>query len=123
MVEVEAFEKTANDLLTPRRARDQERLAQQQAEAQKQQSARRRRATDPPMAPLLPPPVQEVRIKSERSPIVEYLYDNWHQSHDILLMVSFVPFLVYFMLSWRITSCTIFCACFTVSRAASPPPP
>jgi predicted PurR-regulated permease PerM len=53
------------------------------------------------MAPLLPPPVQEVRIKSERSPIVEYLYDNWHQFYDILLMASFVPFLVYFMLSWR----------------------
>jgi predicted PurR-regulated permease PerM len=102
MVEVEGAEKTVNDLLTPRRLRDQERYAQQQAEAQKQQTvARRRRATDPPMAPLLPPPVQEVRIKSERSPVVEYLYENWHQFYDILLMASFVPFLVYFMLSWR----------------------
>ena len=102
MVEVEGVEKTVNNLLTPRRLRDQERFAQQQAEAQKQQTAaRRRRTTDPPMAPLLPPPVQEVRIQSERSPVVEYLYGNWRQFYDILLMSSFVPFLVYFMLSWR----------------------
>ena len=102
MVEVEGVEKTVNNLLTPRRLRDQERYAQQQAEAQKQQTAaRRRRTTDPPMAPLLPPPVQEVRIQSERSPVVEYLYGNWRQFYDILLMSSFVPFLVYFMLSWR----------------------
>jgi predicted PurR-regulated permease PerM len=100
--EVEGAEKTVNDLLMPRRLRDQERYAQQQAEAQKQQTAaRRRRTTDPPMAPLLPPPVQEVRIKPERSPVVEYLYENWHRFYDILLMSSFVPFLVYFMLSWR----------------------
>lgn len=100
--EVESAEKTVNDLLTPRRVRDEQLLAQQQAEAQKQTSTvRRRRTTDPPMAPLLPPPVQEVRIKPERSPVVDYLYDNWHQFYDILLMASFVPFLVYFMLSWR----------------------
>ncbi len=106
LVEVEAAEKAVNDLLTPRRVRDQERLAAQQAEQQKQQQAattRRRRATDPPMtlAPLLPPPVQEVRIKPERSPVVDYFYENWNQFYDILLMASFVPFLVYFMLSWR----------------------
>ena len=102
LVEVEGAEKAVNDLLTPRRIRDQQRYAQQQAEAQKQPSvARRRRATDPPMAPLLPPPVQEVRIRADRSPVVEYLYENWRQFYDILLMSSFVPFLVYFMLSWR----------------------
>jgi len=102
LVQVEGFEKSINDVLTPRRVRDQQRLAQQQAEAQKQTtSARRRRATDPPMEPLLPPPVQEVRIKPERSPIVDYFYENWNQFYDILLMASFVPFLVYFMLSWR----------------------
>ncbi|MBI2686430.1 MAG: AI-2E family transporter [Acidobacteria bacterium] len=106
MIEVESAEKAMNDLLTPRRVRDQERIAQQQqkqqADAQKQPvSVRRRRTPDPPMAPLLPPPVQEVRIKPERSPVVDYLYENWHQFYDILLMASFVPFLVYFMLSWR----------------------
>ena len=102
LVEVEGAEKAVNDLLTPRRIRDQQRYAQQQAEAQKQPTAvRRRRATDPPMAPLLPPPVQEVRIRADRSPVVEYLYENWRQFYDILLMSSFVPFLVYFMLSWR----------------------
>ena len=93
LVEVEGAEKAVNDLLTPRRIRDQQRYAQQQAEAQKQPSAlRRRRAADPPMAPLLPPPVQEVRIRADRSPVMEYLYENWHQFYDILLMSSFVPF-------------------------------
>lgn len=107
LVEIEGAEKTVNDLLTPKRQREleQERAAQQQQqqlELQKQ-STRRRRATDPPMnlAPLLPPPVQEVRIKQERSAIVEYLSSNWEQFYDIALMASFVPFLVYFMLSWR----------------------
>jgi len=103
-VQVESAEKAVNNLITPRRAREQqERLAQQrqQAELQQQQNPRRRRTTDPPMSPLLPPPVQEVRIQEERSPIVEYIYENWRQFYEVGLMASFVPFLVYFMLSWR----------------------
>jgi predicted PurR-regulated permease PerM len=50
---------------------------------------------------LTPPPVQEVRILQERSAVVNYLYAHLGSVYDILLMASFVPFLVYFMLSWR----------------------
>jgi predicted PurR-regulated permease PerM len=45
--------------------------------------------------------VQEVRIQQERTPIVNYLYGYASSFYNILLMASFVPFLVYFMLSWR----------------------
>lgn len=102
LMEVESAEKTINDMMAPKRVREMEALRlereRQLAELQKQ---RRRRTTEPPMSPLLPPAVQEVRIRPERSPLVEYLYSNWQQFYDIALMVSFVPFLVYFMLAWR----------------------
>ncbi len=102
LMEVESAEKTINDMMAPKRVREMEALRlereRQLTELQKQ---RRRRTTEPPMSPLLPPAVQEVRIRPERSPLVEYLYSNWQQFYDIALMVSFVPFLVYFMLAWR----------------------
>jgi predicted PurR-regulated permease PerM len=102
LMEVESAEKTINDMMVPKRVREMEALRlereRQLAELQKQ---RRRRTTEPPMSPLLPPAVQEVRIRPERSPLVEYFYANWQQFYDIALMVSFVPFLVYFMLAWR----------------------
>jgi predicted PurR-regulated permease PerM len=102
LMEVESAEKTVNDMLAPKRVREMEaqRLERERLLVE-QQKQRRRRTTDPPMSPLLPPAVQEVRIRPERSPLVEYLYSNWQQFYDIALMVSFVPFLVYFMLAWR----------------------
>jgi len=101
LIEVESAEKTINDMMAPKRVREMEAQRREQEKQLAEQKLRRRRATDPPMAPLLPPAVQEVRIRPERSPIVEYLYSNWRQFYDIALMVSFVPFLVYFMLAWR----------------------
>jgi len=101
LIEVESAEKTMNDMMAPKRVREMEAQRREQEKQLAEQKPRRRRATDPPMAPLLPPAVQEVRIRPERSPIVEYLYSNWRQFYDIALMVSFVPFLVYFMLAWR----------------------
>ncbi|MCX6607816.1 MAG: AI-2E family transporter [Acidobacteria bacterium] len=101
LIEVESAEKTMNDMMAPKRVREMEAQRREQEKQFAEQKLRRKRATDPPMAPLLPPAVQEVRIRPERSPIVEYLYSNWRQFYDIALMVSFVPFLVYFMLAWR----------------------
>jgi predicted PurR-regulated permease PerM len=111
-----ALEKTENsvyDVLIPRRIREREKQIQQalqQAQAQqaRQVQARRnqRRVPEPPPIiaaepPVAEPPVQEVRIRPERSPLVNYLYTSWSSLYTILLMASFVPFLVYFMLSWR----------------------
>ncbi len=48
-----------------------------------------------------PAPIPEVRIHTEPTPLVTYVYGYLRSFYDVLLMASFVPFLVYFMLSWR----------------------
>jgi hypothetical protein len=63
---------------------------------------RRRRSAEPPptAVPVLPQSVQEVRIRPDRTPLVDYVYSHWEQLYHIGLLASFIPFLVYFMLSW-----------------------
>ena len=61
-------------------------------------SVRRRRVTDPvPPTPGVP----EVRLYQPRPNILLLLYSSISSYYNPLLMFSFVPFLVYFMLSWR----------------------
>ncbi|MCL5745440.1 MAG: AI-2E family transporter [Acidobacteria bacterium] len=99
---VEEMEKSTYRLLVPKRI--QEREKQQEVQAQQAapapRTASRRRSAEPP-APILPPPVQEVRILQEPTSLVSYFYSHLSSVYEILLMASFVPFLVYFMLSWR----------------------
>jgi len=53
-------------------------------------------------APAAPPGViPEVRIHEDRNPVGDYIYAHLGTVYEFLLMSSFVPFLVYFMLSWR----------------------
>ena len=60
------------------------------------------RSTPEPVMPVAPAPgVQEVRIQPERPPLVEFIHAHLDSIYHTLLMASFVPFLVYFMLSWR----------------------
>jgi len=47
------------------------------------------------------PFVQEVHIQTDQTPIYLFAYDYLRRVYPALLMASFVPFLVYFMLSWR----------------------
>ena len=107
-----AFEKAENSVyavIIPRRIRERDQQIQQAmqaAQVQKAQQAealRNRRRVVPEPPPVVPaePTVQEVRIRPERSPLVSYLFSSWSSLYTILLMASFVPFLVYFMLSWR----------------------
>jgi predicted PurR-regulated permease PerM len=49
----------------------------------------------------LAPAIPEVRIHEDRNPITDYVYARLGTVYEFLLMASFVPFLVYFMLSWR----------------------
>jgi predicted PurR-regulated permease PerM len=98
---VETVEQRTYQVMMPPAIRKRE-LEQQQAQ-QKQQaeaSRRRRKASDP-----APPPfavgIPEVRIHAERSPVADYIYSRLGSFYQFLLMASFVPFLVYFMLSWR----------------------
>ena len=50
--------------------------------------------------PAGPPPIQEVRIHQDSNPIADYIYPRLGTLYQFLLMASFVPFLVYFLLSW-----------------------
>ena len=90
-------------MVVPARQRQQQqqedRARVQQAQ---QQSSRRRRTAEPPPVPIpQPPAIQEVRIHEDRTAITDYIYSRLNSFYQILLMASFVPFLVYFMLSWR----------------------
>ncbi len=99
---VEEMEKSTYRLLVPKRIQEREKQQEVQAQqaAPEPRAVSRRRSAEPP-APILPPPVQEVRILQERTSVVSYFYSHLGSVYDILLMASFVPFLVYFMLSWR----------------------
>lgn len=45
--------------------------------------------------------VPEVRVRPEPTPLLTYIYDYFRSYYSVFLMASFVPFLVYFILSWR----------------------
>ena len=61
---------------------------------------KRRKANGPPDLSL-PPAIQEVHVQQEPTPLIRYVYDYLREYYSTLLMASFVPFLVYFLLSWR----------------------
>jgi predicted PurR-regulated permease PerM len=63
--------------------------------------SRRRKAL--PVQPAAPPPgqIQEVRIHQDTNPLLDYVYNRLSTLYQFMLMASFVPFLVYFMLSWQ----------------------
>lgn len=91
MARVENIEKQLNELL-PKRMQER----QPTPEPAKPRTARRR-ASDPP----LPPPVQEVRIQEEKPTLYQWAYGYLSNLWQVLAAISLVPFLVYFMLSWR----------------------
>jgi len=99
---LQAIEQQTYRMLIPARQRQQQEeqtRAAQQAAAQ----ARTRRRPQPAPAPSQQPGViPEVRIhQEERTPIGDFIFAGLSSFYQVLLMVSFVPFLVYFMLSWR----------------------
>ena len=89
---LERTEQNMYMLAVPKRFQDPARLQPDPTPPSK-----RRKRTDP--AP--PAQVPEVRIKQERSSVFNSIYSYVSSFYNVLLMVSFVPFLVYFMLSWR----------------------
>lgn len=95
---IERAEQNAYLLLIPKRFQDPSRVEQP---SQPPAPAKRRvRRAEPPPEPT-PPAVQEVRIREDRTSIMNYVYGYVSSFYSVLLMVSFIPFLVYFMLSWR----------------------
>lgn len=92
--QIESIESKARELIVPKRLRE--------APAQPQpppapKTTRKKAAAE---ALPAPPAIQEVRIRREEGQLVNALYQRISAYTDALLMASFVPFLVYFMLSW-----------------------
>jgi len=86
---LESIEQAASAVVAPRRL-------SQAVQRNKRQS------TPEPHSPMTSVPgVQEVRIRPERPPIVDFIDSHFGSLYHTLMMGSFVPFLVYFMLSWR----------------------
>jgi predicted PurR-regulated permease PerM len=91
---VDAMEQKTYQLLVPARQRREQ-------QALPPEPTRKKGRKNEPPGPVVPPPIPEVRIHEETNPISKYIFERLGSFYQILLMVSFVPFLVYFMLSWR----------------------
>ena len=89
VTKLESTEQAAYAMVMPKRMK----AAQQQPPA-------RRRKTPEALVPVTSG-IQEVRIRPERTPIVDFIHSHLGSLYNALLLASFVPFLVYFMLSWR----------------------
>jgi predicted PurR-regulated permease PerM len=86
-----------------RQLEQQRLLAQQQAaKAGKRSKAQQASATNANGIPAAAPgEIPEVRIHGDSTAIGDYVSARLSSFYQIVLMISFVPFLVYFMLSWR----------------------
>jgi len=100
---VQAAENRTYEMLLPARQRQEEqnRARERQQAEQARKRNRKQEPAPPPPAPGTPGNIQEVRIHEESSPLADYIYARLSSFYQLLLMISFVPFLVYFMLSWR----------------------
>lgn len=103
------MEQATYELIVPARQKERHEQAierrKMEEEAQRKAATRKKSKQAPP--DLEPVPlvdeenIPEVRIRSDRTPITEYLYMQLQSLYQAALMASFIPFLVYFMLSWR----------------------
>jgi predicted PurR-regulated permease PerM len=96
---VDRVEQGVYRTLIPKRFQDQAPAPQTAGSA----AARgKRKPGQPAVVPQVPqsPPVQEVRIREEPTAVVSNISNYLGSFYDVLLMLSFVPFLVYFLLSW-----------------------
>src|SRR5260370_21667952 len=96
--EADQVSKRTHQMVMPKRFKEREPTP---STAQPADTSRRRKAAKPAPEIVTPPPIPEVRIHPEPTPLLTYLYGYLRSFYDVLLMASFVPFLVYFMLSWR----------------------
>jgi predicted PurR-regulated permease PerM len=74
---------------------------QQQKQQQAIDSRQRRKKASDPAPSAVPPALPPEAAPADRLPVTEYVFARLSSVYQILLMSSFVPFLVYFMLSWR----------------------
>ncbi len=94
----DALEKRTYEVLIPKRFQT---LPLPPGNPTPPETGRKKKGIKVAAEPPGPAPIQEVRIHTEPTPLLTYLYGYVRSFYDVLLMASFVPFLVYFMLSWR----------------------
>ena len=112
-VQLENTERTVYKIFIPKRFQEKPPAA---PEPQPPVRRRRREAVPPPEP--TPAPIPEVRIQQDRGSLVNYLAGYVSSVYSTLLMISFVPFLVYFMLSWGDHVSRSFLAIYQTSRGA-----
>lgn len=95
------YEKRTIEVLVPRRFQDREQQIENKEQGVARQTRRKKNGTEPAAPVPAPAAIPEVRIRAEPTPLLTYVYGYLRSFYNVLLMASFVPFLVYFMLSWR----------------------
>ncbi|HEY1212469.1 MAG TPA: AI-2E family transporter, partial [Bryobacteraceae bacterium] len=98
--ELDQIEQQTIATLVPSTLRKQDQQIQEKPQ-EAMRARRRRSGHPPPPVPQAPPQIQEVRIHTDPRPVLASVYSYVSGYFHALLMASFVPVLVYFMLSWR----------------------
>jgi len=100
---ITAMEDQTYKVVVPARQRleEERRKLQEQAAAAAKKGKKGTAPAPAQAAPATPGAIPEVRIHEENTPIGDYIYSRLSSVYQVLLMFSFIPFLVYFMLSWR----------------------
>ena len=100
---ISGMEDQTYKVLVPARQRQEEERRRQAEQALAAAKKGKKGATpvQPGPQPAVPGAIPEVRIHEDTTPIGDYVYSRLSSLYQVLLMASFIPFLVYFMLSWR----------------------
>jgi predicted PurR-regulated permease PerM len=98
---ISAMEDQTYKVVVPARQRQEEERRRQLEQAAGAAKKGKRGAPAPAPQPATPGAIPEVRIHPESTPIGDYIYSRLSSLYQVVLMASFIPFLVYFMLSWR----------------------
>lgn len=95
---LEHFETNIYQTLVPKRFQDRGPAV---PETQAAATSRGKRGKQAPVTQTAPPAIQEVHVRQDPPSVVTYVTTYLSSFYDVILMASFVPFLVYFLLSWR----------------------
>lgn len=100
---LDQLEQQTIDMLVPKRLRPPQEQAQQSTPQNRSHRRHGASAANPAATPTpqAPPAIQEVHIHTDPKPLLATIYNYLSGYFHVLIMASFVPFLVYFMLSWR----------------------
>ena len=95
-LKVQSIEDNAYHMVLPARLRQLEERQRAQEAAARKKGKKGEPAPAAPQSPVAPEPA-----RPPGTPIGDFIFARLGSFYEILLMASFVPFLVYFMLSWR----------------------